>query len=38
MRCSDGGIRGKEVVEKRYRSRGEEVGEWIIREVLAMVH
>lgn len=38
VRCSDGGIRGKEIVEKRKRSRGWDEEEWIIKEVLATVH
>lgn len=38
VRWSEDEIRGKEAVEKRYRSRGAEVGEWIIKEVEAIVH
>ena len=38
VRCSEGGILGKEAVEKRYRSKGSDSGEWIIREVDDMVH
>lgn len=38
VRCSEVGILGKEAVEKRYRSKGSDSGEWIIREVEDMVH
>ena len=38
VRCSEGGILGKEAVKKRYRSKGSDSGEWIIREVEDMVH
>lgn len=38
VRCSEGGILGKEVVEKRYRSKGSDSGEWIIRNVEDTVH
>ncbi len=40
VRVSEGGMRGKEAVEKMKRSSGWEVGggAWIIREVWAIVH